>query len=189
MINWAPEQMSRLSDIVTRTPAGSVRDRVMTSAKLLSAAYTRAQALKALQGCSCLSNAATDSLGPIPCTVCAAPPATSNQQHPTQPGGSTSTKTRTGPSNPGNKSSTNPNASTNPANPAQTPNPTQPGAPNPTQTTNPNNPLPSSPLPTLPLPSLTLPTTAPVTVDSCGAGVSVGPIGIGIGTCGVHIHI
>jgi hypothetical protein len=28
-----------------------------------------------------------------------------------------------------------------------------------------------------------------VTTDSCGASISLGPIGIGVGTCGIHIGI
>jgi hypothetical protein len=182
MINWAPEQMKRLGQVVARTPSGPVRDRVMSSAKLLSDAYTRAQALKALQGCSCLNNASTDSLGPVPCQVCTgSTPTTPTQQHTNQPGNSTSTKNGTTTQNPGKGTPTGTNAPTKPNNPTQTSNPTTPGS---TDSSTPGLPLPTSLLPTLPLPS-----TPPLTVDSCGAGVTVGPIGVGVGTCGVHIDI
>ncbi|MGH8960500.1 MAG: DUF5667 domain-containing protein [Jatrophihabitantaceae bacterium] len=188
MINWAPAQMSRLGTVVSRTPTGSIRDRVMSSAKLLSAAYTRAQALKSVLGCSCLGDAPTDSLGPVPCRVCSTSTA---RQHPNQPGnpGSANNPNRPG-SGPNPSGSARNRTSTGASNPRG---PTGAPTPAPTASPTPGGPLPTAVLPTLPLPStllplpsLPLPSTPPGSAGSCD-GLTLGPIGIG--TCGIHLHI
>lgn len=73
MTSWAPGQLQRLQTITSRIPAGALHDRAAASAALVAAADQRATALQHLVGCSCLSGASTDQLGPVPCTVCSAP--------------------------------------------------------------------------------------------------------------------
>lgn len=70
MLSWAPGQLSLMQQIVSRIPAGSLHDRALASELLVSAALNRAQTLQSMVGCSCLANAPTDALGPVPCTVC-----------------------------------------------------------------------------------------------------------------------
>jgi hypothetical protein len=39
------------------------------------------------------------------------------------------------------------------------------------------------------LPSLSLPASGPITINSCGLLVTLGTIGIGLGPCGLHLHL
>jgi hypothetical protein len=72
MTSWAPGQVIRLQRIANRMPAGSMHDRAEKSTLLVAAAYSRANALRPVVDCKCLTNTSTDQLGPVPCTVCAA---------------------------------------------------------------------------------------------------------------------
>jgi hypothetical protein len=177
---------------VARIPAGSLHDAAASSATLIASAYARATQLQAVIGCSCLNNAHSDDLGPLPCTVCAGPAQSGMPGHTsgTTPGSTgTSNSPRPGqshsPAAPGGGTGIAPGGST-PSTPG-TPGTSPPGSSGSTGGPLPL-PTPSLPLPSLPLPSLPLP-SPPVTTDSCGASISLGPIGIGVGTCGIHIGI
>ncbi|WP_269442080.1 DUF5667 domain-containing protein [Jatrophihabitans cynanchi] len=188
MTGWAPAQQGRLDAIVARIPAGSLHDAAASSATLIASAYARARQLQAVIGCGCLDNAHSDDLGPLPCTACAGP------AQPGRPGHSSGAT----PGSTGSTSSPRPDQSHSPAAPGGTgitpgggtsaaPGSSPPGSSGSTGGPVPL-PTPSLPLPGLPLPSLPLPTPS-VTTDSCGASISLGPIGIGVGTCGIHIGI
>ncbi|MFN2518081.1 MAG: DUF5667 domain-containing protein [Jatrophihabitantaceae bacterium] len=69
---WAPDQLARLRSIVARLDDGALRDRVVASAQLTSAAFSRAEALRAVLGCRCPNKMVTDGLGPVPCPGCSA---------------------------------------------------------------------------------------------------------------------
>jgi len=189
MTGWAPAQQGRLDAIVARIPAGSLHDAAASSATLIASAYARATQLQAVIGCNCLDNAHSDDLGPIPCTVCDGP------SQPSRPGHSSGTT----PGSTGTSSTPRPVQSHSPAGPGGGAGITPGGSTSGTPGTSPPGtsgagggplplPTPSLPLPSLPLPSLPLP-SPPVTTDSCGASISLGPIGIGVGTCGIHIGI
>jgi hypothetical protein len=90
---WAPGQFARLQTIVASLPAGSLQTRARASSDLVLSALNRAAALMKLSGCSCLRTAPTDSLGPVPCTVCPAPSATPVAPTATTPGASPSPAT------------------------------------------------------------------------------------------------
>ncbi|MDT4893724.1 MAG: hypothetical protein QOE97_2759 [Pseudonocardiales bacterium] len=84
LTGWAPGQLQLLKDITDRLPAGSLHDRAAGSTRLVDDALGRGAALQGLLGCSCLANAPSDDLGPVPCTVCSvAPPALPTVQVPT----------------------------------------------------------------------------------------------------------
>jgi hypothetical protein len=188
MTAWAPGQHSRLTDIVARIPNGALHDRAATSAVLVAAALARAQGLQPELRCNCLENAKSDSLGPVPCTVCSQPAPTQTQQPGNQSGGgSTSgTNNKTGTTGTGTAGTTPSGTGTGTA---TTPNPALTPIPGESDTPGIGNPLPTLPLPSLPLPSVTLPSTPPLTADSCGVHITLGPIGFQFGTCGVHVHI
>jgi hypothetical protein len=189
MLNWAPDQQSRLNQIVDHIPAGSLHDRAVTSSELVAAAFSRAQALNDDMDCGCLNASGTDSLGPLPCSAC-------EVTSPTIPAHDT-----TGSPNPATtQSRTGTDSNGTPAGPkigqSQTGGATNGGTGSSaggTHTPAGNGSGSSSPTPGLPLPSIsvpTLPTIPPVlNTDSCGASVALGPIGIGVGTCGIHVHL
>lgn len=199
MTDWAPGQIGRLQAITQRIPAGALHQRASASVDLVSAALQRARALQTQIGCDCLRGA-SDDLGPVPCTSCSQPnpaapgPATrAPSQQPTKASspsgsstsGSSSARTQgrygTGsPDSPPGTASSGPGVGV-------------PGLPLPSLTSVPNLPVPSLtaplplPMPTT-LPSLPLPlSTTPLTANSCGVSLGLGPIGIGVGTCGVTI--
>ena len=67
---WLPQQESRLKDLLSRIPAGDLRDRAQASLNLLQRIDTRASQLAAVAGCTCLTTLAVDDLGPVPCSPC-----------------------------------------------------------------------------------------------------------------------
>jgi hypothetical protein len=83
MMTWAPGQIGRLQTIVGELPAGPVHDRANASLQLVEAALGRAGALSSIAGCSCLNSAASDALGPVPCSPCSAAPLPSGPNLPT----------------------------------------------------------------------------------------------------------
>ena len=180
MTSWAPGQLARLQAIATRIPAGTLHDRAGASANLVSAALARANTLQGQLGCTCLKGGGSDQLGPLPCLICTGPaplPITvpSGTSTPGAPGGS------------GSKSS--PAQTNGSGSAAGTP---SAGGPSATPTPSGSVPalkLPSLTLPSLPLPTIALPSSPPLTINSCGVGVTLGPVGIGAGTCGIHLHI
>ncbi|MGI8762216.1 MAG: DUF5667 domain-containing protein [Jatrophihabitantaceae bacterium] len=182
MTTWAPGQLARLQEIAARIPAGGLHQRATTSLRLVEQAAARARALAGQAGCGCLDPARSDPLGPLPCTTCSPTRSPHGGTAPGSTGGRTgsvpstartpgSTSERTGPGQTGRSGSASGGSG---------------GQPLPSLT-----PLPSLPsLPTIPpLPSLSVPTSPPVGTGSCGVSVSVGPVGAGLGTCGVHVHI
>jgi hypothetical protein len=197
MIAWAPAQLSRLESLGAAMPTSALQVRTITSAQLIAKAYNRAEQLKALTGCACLNGASSDALGPIPCRVCtAAPhattpgaPSTGRTPAPGGTGGSAGGSTpasgsrtagRTGPATSGAKGGGAVSRSTGPA--------VTNGSSSPGGLSVPTLPVPSLPVPSLPIPTLPGTTLGPISTNSCGVGVSLGPIGIGLGTCGAHIH-
>ncbi len=172
---WAPGQLSRLNDIAAAMPAGSLQERTMSSAQLVSRAMDRAEALAPAVDCACLTSAGSDDLGPLPCTTCG--PAALPIGPAGPPGGSTQGATGSATSAGGSPAAPAPNATN------ANPDPEQSGS------TGNESPTSGLHLPTI-LPSLPLPTpTLPITVKSCGIGASLGPISIGIGLCPISIGI
>jgi uncharacterized membrane protein YgcG len=74
---WVPAQRARLTDLLGRVPAGPLHDRINSSISLVNRIGERATRLTARIGCSCLSQAVSDDLGPIPCNNCAPLPGSS----------------------------------------------------------------------------------------------------------------
>jgi uncharacterized membrane protein YgcG len=177
---WAPAQLARLDSIVNRAPPGATRERAVTSRHLVQHALTRANQLGHDMGCSCLANTANDELGPLPCdTACnpVTPVSPGQQPGSTKPSTSPSTSpTGTEPATP-NKSSGGLNglsgSTSAPGAGSGTGGATSSGSPG------------GSGLP--PLPSIT--STGPVTVDTCGVHVTLGPLGLGLGPCGLDLSL
>lgn len=179
MTTWAPSQAVRMQGIVARIPAGALHERAVASANLVNAAAARAGALTGAVGCACMDTARSDSLGPIPCTVCeATPPVLPSTPAVTTPTVNPVSPATAAPGKPTGATSAQPNAGTSGAagSPTATPTPT-------------NDPTKSGGLlPPLQLPTITLSTT-PVTIDSCGLGINLGPLHVGVGSCGVHLNL
>jgi hypothetical protein len=70
MSDWAPGQEQRLQRIAAALSDPKLRLAALSSAHLVQQAQARAAALTAVIGCSCLSTANADALGPKPCTAC-----------------------------------------------------------------------------------------------------------------------
>ena len=174
MAGWAPDQLARLQAIAGRTPAGNLHDRATSSANLVSAALVRATTLQSQIGCTCLNGGGSDQLGPLPCLICTGPPPLPI----TVPGG-------TGSPGAGNGTAKSSPAVTNGGgSAAATPGS---GGPNPYGSPNPSGSLPVPQLPSVTVPSIPLPSTPPLTINSCGVSVTLGPVGVGAGTCGIHL--
>jgi hypothetical protein len=165
MIDFAPGQLRRLQQIAAAIPAGELRTRADTSARLVSAALVRATALQSAIGCSCLKDAPSDELGPIPCTSC----------------GSIATP----PKGTGTTGHRAPKPSGKPASTTGVPNPvvTAPN-PQPSGSTSPNKSSTGINLPSLPvdLPTTGLP-SVPIDINTCSATINLGIIQVGIGSC------
>jgi hypothetical protein len=157
---WAPDQLTRLHDLAAAVPDSSLRGRTQSSARLVTAAVNRAKQLAPKLATGCLDPSTTDDLGPLPTCTPTSTPTKPHQQKPAHD----RTKGHSGTGQPATSSQT----------------PQQPGGPSAT------SPAPgSSSSPIVNLPSL-LPTSTsslPLTVDSCSVGVTLGPIGIGVGAC------
>jgi hypothetical protein len=177
LTSWAPDELSRLSDIIDHLPDGTVRSRAQATYSVVLSAITRATALQAEAGCACLHSAPSDQFGPIPCPVCSATPDPTNQQ----PGGAV---TVPGVTSPGTTTSptdgVTPNTATGSDNTGSTTGGSDSsGSDTSAQpTTQPGLPLPTVSLP--PLPSASL---GPIGIGSCGIGISAGPIHLHLGTC------
>jgi len=70
MLTWWPDQNTRMVEVRNRIPAGSLRNRAQVSVAPLQRIATRTGQLGKAMGCSCLSRAQSDDLGPVPCTSC-----------------------------------------------------------------------------------------------------------------------
>jgi hypothetical protein len=176
LIAWAPDQIRRLIAIADRAPVGAVHTRAVTSQRLAQDALDYAKQLK-------------HELGPKPCaTVCN--PVTPTPNVP--PPGST-TKPAAPPSSPGGSQPSSPptiqsssagihiQVSPNGAGTVTTPGESGTGS---AGTSGVPGTRTGSAI--LPLPSLTSP---PLTVDTCGLHISLGPLGVGIGTCGLDLKL
>lgn len=166
LTDWAPSQLDRLASLAAAVPNGTLRQRVQTSAWLVSAAANRAKALVPAVANGCASTADADSLGAVP-SGCEARPTTAaphpakhaKRAHHPRPG---SVGTHTVPAVPvggGNSASLTPE----PAGPRSTSRP----------------PIQLPTLPTIPLPAK----SPPVSVSTCGLGVTLGPIEMSLGSC------
>jgi len=180
LTSWAPTQLSKLHDLSSSLGSTSLGMHVARSAALITSAQARAAELSQNVGCGCLRSAPSDSLGPKPCTACAKPATPSQGGTGTQPtrpapsptsfpvhsgngaGGASGTGTGTAHSSHGGAAAhTGSVPSSTPS-----PSPTKKG-----------------------IVSVTLPTGKPtstpplVDLNSCGVGLNVGGIGIGLNLC------
>lgn len=174
LTSWAPGQLGRVRDLSAMLPAGALRNRTLFSAQLVRAAVNRAMQLAAAlpTGCPNLGNA--DELGPLPVTDCTTGRRVEPKRH---------TKTRPHRTTARHVSATGEPKSNAPGRPGT------PGAAGSTGSSSgkpTGSPSPSSPPPIVKIPTLPPPTSLPVTVNSCGVGVTLGPIGIGVGVCPSH---
>ncbi|HEX3334870.1 MAG TPA: DUF5667 domain-containing protein [Jatrophihabitans sp.] len=169
MTDWAPGQLQRLHQVAAALPTGDLRARADSSAQLVTAALARASALRTTVGCACMNNAATDELGPVPCTTCATPGVTVPKD------GRTTTRhpTTTAPSAKPHQGPAGPSPDT------VSPDPQPAGSPTPAPTTT----RPGIVLPSLPIKLPTTVPTLPVDLKSCSASVNLGLIQIQLGTC------
>jgi hypothetical protein len=180
--NWAPTQLARLDSIVNRAPPGALHDRAVESQDLVQRALNRANQLSRDIGCSCLANTANDDLGPLPCdTAC-------NPVTPTSPNGSQPGSTKPSPSPSASPSATEP-STPNKSSAGVVAKPggsssatgTESGTGGATSSGSPGGSLP------LPLPSETL--SVPISVDTCGVHITLGPLGLGLGACGLDLSL
>ncbi len=188
---WAPSQVARLRAIVNRVPAGSVRQRALASEQLAQRVLERADRLSRDIGCTCLRATSTDDLGPLPCqSACnpQAPPSTPNPGTKPAPSGIPSIPPTSSPGRVSGPATTPPSRSGGAATI-----PPIPGLPGSGATTGRSSggrtsgaPSGTGGLPTQPPPGLP---SAPITVDSCGVHVTLGPIGVGLGSCGLNLHL
>jgi len=187
LLGTVPDLVSRLTAIVDRIPPGTLHDRAAGSEQLAERVVDRANRLRANIGCSCLTETSSDDLGPLPCTLPCNPPANLTSPAPPGAGGTT----------PPGGSSTAPSGahSTATSGAASAPLPGVPGVPMsgsgpagaspPTGTGS----APSGSSSSIGLPSLSLPASGPVAINSCGLLITLGTIGIGLGPCGLHLHL
>jgi len=177
MTGWAPSQAQRLTTLAQSLPDGASRAQALSSLALVQAAQTRASALAAKMGCSCLSTANSDSLGPKPCTTCGTTTTTpSNGTTPTTRPTGSHVRPRPGKVTVGGSSHDGGAVST-PAPAGATGSGSSPSA-----------------TPTLPitLPTLTSGTPKlPISGNSCGVSVSLPLLGgAGVGLCsGVNVNL
>lgn len=182
MTIWAPGQLHRLRQLAAMLPDSPLHARTLSSAALVHRAAQRAVALRGSVGCSCLRQANTDQLGPVPCSHCTARPAQgprSHRHHPTRPGTSGRPGAPSGNGGPGGSATRHHQGgarthhgggTSGGSTPNQLPTlplPTLPSLPLPTS---PSLSLPSLPnLPSIKLPSIKLPIpNLPVPGGSCG---------------------
>jgi Domain of unknown function (DUF5667) len=175
---WAPAQLARLESIVNRAPPGATHDRAVESQHLVQHAVTRANQLRRDMGCSCLANTPNDELGPLPCDTACNPitPASPGQPGSTKPSTSPSTSpSGTEPATP-NKSSGGANAPSGSGSAAGA----GTGSGGATSSDSPGGSI---------LPPLPSTSTGPITVDTCGVHVTLGPLGLGLGPCGLDLSL
>jgi hypothetical protein len=184
VIKWAPSQLARLDSIVNRAPPGTARERAAASQHLAQRSLLRASQLRGFMGCSCLASTPNDDLGPLPCdTAC-------NPVTPTSPGpqpGSAKPSTPSAP--PGgsrppslSKSSAGVNAAPSGSASATGAAESGTGGESPSDTEGSSGRSPILPLPT-DIPS------GPITIDTCGVHITLGPLGLGLGACVLQLSL
>ncbi|HEU5266754.1 MAG TPA: DUF5667 domain-containing protein [Jatrophihabitans sp.] len=197
---WAPRQLKRLQGIAAAAPSAAVKARADASVNTLVQVWTRTLALLKTAQCACTGSAGSDTLGPMPCTPCAAPakpggstgsggpttPAPSSsttRRHGTGGGGSPVTSAGGGTAGGSGGGATGGSGGTArtgaPGSNAPTSAARSSGAaPAPGSSSGPGQP--PVRLPTLPLPSLSNPLS---NVNSCHVSIAAGPLHIAITVC------
>jgi hypothetical protein len=190
---WAPRQLKRLQGIAASAPAGAVKARADVSVNKLVQVWSRTLALVKTAQCACIGSAGSDTLGPMPCSPCAAPgrpgggtgsagpstasaPSSSTARGYRTAGGSAVTGVGGGTSNTGGGASTG-RAGTGP-----------PGSAPPTSAVSTNGAAPTSgsssgsgqPGQAPTLPSVSNPVAS---VGSCHVSIDAGPLHIAITVC------
>lgn len=189
--SWAPEQITRLTAIANRIPPGSLHDRAAASEQLAERVLDRANRLQADIGCSCLTGTSSDDLGPLPCTgPCDRPAARSGPVSSPPPGSAV-------PSPGGASAPPPPSASHSSVSKSGAPAslPAIPGLPSSsTSGGGPGSSTATSGAPSVSgtgtgLPSVSPPASGPIVVNSCGVSVTLASVGVGLGPCGLHLHL
>jgi hypothetical protein len=184
--SWSPHQIARLRVVADRVPSGSLHHRVLASEQLAQRVLDRAHRLAVDLGCNCLRSTSSDDLGPLPCQgVC-------NPVQPATPGPGTTPSPAPRPSvAPSSSGGTVTRPSTSA--PTLPPNGTvstphgQPRSTAPTDSRGTTRPTTTAPGRSgLPLPNSA---SVPITVDTCGLQVTLGPLGLGVGTCGLNLTL
>jgi hypothetical protein len=165
LTDWAPSQLARLRSLAAAVPDGSLKQRARSSAWVVSAASNRAKALAPVVAHGCFQ-ASSDALGVEPATCTSSPsvpvPGTTGRSGKPNRSGGSGVGTNSGPG-------------VVPVSPLPT------GVPGVGTTGGPSGTKPTIPLP--PLPTVLPTKSLPVSISSCGLGVSVGPIGVKLGSC------
>jgi len=193
LLGAVPDQISRLGAIVNHIPPGQLHDRAVASEQLATRVLDRANRLLADLGCSCLTGTATDDLGPLPCsTPCAAPSATPGT--PSSPGSTPGVPGRSATHGPGSAPHSSDGAPAPPTSSATVTSSgagaSQSAAAGPSSAPASGTATPNAPQ-TSTAPSGTSTTTAssPIVINSCGVTITLASIGVGIDTCGLHLHL
>jgi hypothetical protein len=181
LLDAVPDQISRLTSIVNRIAPGQLHERALASEQLAVRVLDRANRLRADLGCSCLTGTPSDDLGPLPCSApCEAPRATPGT--PGRPSGAPS-----GSNGPG---SAPPSSGGTPAPPTTHTTATSVGAAAPHTAAAGTSGAPARGSRGATLTSVgsgssppSGSASQPITVDSCGVTVALGPLGLGVGTC------
>lgn len=74
--SWTATAGPELTALLQRLPTGAAHTATANLISTVASIDARAGALSKAMGCSCLSVARRDALGPLPCSVCSAPPGT-----------------------------------------------------------------------------------------------------------------
>ncbi|HEY7047742.1 MAG TPA: DUF5667 domain-containing protein [Jatrophihabitantaceae bacterium] len=189
LLSWAPDQITRLSAIANRIPPGSLHDRAAASEQLAERVLDRANRLRADIGCPCLTGTSSDDLGPLPCTEpCNRPASRSGPVSSPPPGSAVPSPGGTGaPPSTTNSSASKGGASASlPAIPGLPSSSTSSAAPGSSTAT---GGTPSASGTGSGLPSVSPPASGPIVVNSCGVSITLGSVGVGLGPCGLHLHL
>lgn len=172
MITWAPGQAARLRELAAAAPTSGLRARATESQTLVTAALTRAEAVQPLAACTCMGTAHSDRFGPLPCTSCGAAPVSpgtaSGGAATTSVPGAPAARRSAGAKGQGGATARNGSAGSNSGRTAT-----------PTRVPLPTLPTPHAPKLHVPTPSASV----PIKINSCGVSISVGPIGVHVGSC------
>jgi hypothetical protein len=191
LLSWAPGQITQLTAITGRIPSGALHDRAAASEQLAERVLDRASRLHDNIGCTCLTETSSDDLGPLPCTLpCNQPVSTSGSVSSPPPGAAVTSPGGNGapPPNPTHSTASKSGASASlppiPGLSSSSTSGTGPGGSSASTSTTPSGSATGSGLP-----SGSLPASGPIVVNSCGVTITLGSIGIGLGPCGLHLHL